>query len=110
MNLGTILLQAAPAGAEGGGGFFNMNILMIVLLIVVFYLFLIRPQQKRQKEIKKFREALKVGDKVITNGGIYAKIKEIKDDHFILEIANNANIKIDKASVFANPADTQPAR
>ena len=108
MNLETILLQDLPAGTGGSGGWSSM--IMIGLLIVVFYLFMIRPQQKRQKEIKKFREALKIGDKVITSGGIHAKIKEMKDDHVIIEIANNVNVKIDKGSIFASSADTQQAK
>jgi len=105
MNLGTILLQADPAGGAG-----YSSLIMIGLLIVVFYLFMIRPQQKRQKEIRKFREALRIGDKVITSGGIHAKVKEIKDNDVTIEIANNVNIKIDKGSVFASSADTQQAR
>lgn len=102
MNLETILLQAE---AMGGSGY--SSIIMMVLIFVVFYFFMIRPQMKRQKEVKKFREALKAGDPVVTAGGIHGKIKEIKDDHIVLEIANNVNIKIDKGSVFASAADTQ---
>ena len=70
MTLLNILLQAQPAG--GGMG----SIIMIVALIAIFYFFMIRPQSKKQKEIRKFRESLKNGDKVITAGGIYGKIKE----------------------------------
>ena len=106
MNLQTILLQAqAPEQPTIFG--MNPNIIMILLLLVVFYFFLIRPQMKRQKEIKKFRDALQVGNEVITSGGIHGKIKEIKNDCIILEIANNVNIKVDKGSVFASAADTQ---
>lgn len=94
--LNTILLQAAPASGGGLGG-----ILMIVLIFVIFYFFMIRPQKKRQEEIKKFRDALSIGDTVVTSGGIHGKIKEINDNTMVLEIANNVNITIDKASVFA---------
>ena len=102
MNLQTILLQAEAAGAGG-----YSTIIMMVLIFAVFYFFMIRPQMKRQKEIKKFREALQVGNEVITSGGIHGKIKELKNDCIILEIANNVNVKVDKGSVFASAADTQ---
>lgn len=73
---------------------------MIVALIVIFYFFLIRPQSKKQKEIKKFREAMKKGDHVTTAGGIYGKIREIKDTTIVLEIADGVKITIDKACVY----------
>jgi len=105
MNLQTILLQAEGGGIEGGGGYGTL--IMMGAIFVIFYFFMIRPQMKRQKEIKKFREALQAGDKVITSGGIHGKIKELKDDYVMLEIANNITVKIDKGSVFATAADTQ---
>ena len=81
MVLNYILLDAAaPASASGGMG----SIIMIVALIAIFYFFMIRPQSKKQKEMKKFREGLKSGDKVITAGGIHGRIREIKQNgiHF----------------------------
>ena len=99
MNLQTIILNEAP----GMGGM----IIPMLLIVVVFYFFMIRPQSKRQKEIRKFRESIKSGDKVVTAGGIHGRIKEVKDDCIILEIADNVRIKIDKASVFASAADSQ---
>ena len=98
----SILLQAAPA--KGGG---MSQIIMLVAIFAIFWLFMIRPQMKRQKDIKKFREAIKVGDKVVTGGGIYGKVKDIKDDVITLEIADNVRIRVDKASVFQSIADTQ---
>ena len=71
MQLNTILLEQAPNAGI-------MNIGMIVLLIAIFYFLMIRPQNKKQKQIRKFREGLQSGDKVITAGGIYGKIKEIQ--------------------------------
>jgi preprotein translocase subunit YajC len=106
MNLLNILLQA---GAKGGGGM--QTIIMMVLIFVVFYFFMIRPQQKRQKEIKKFQEALEVGKEVVTAGGIYGKIKEVKDRFVIVEISENVRVKLDKSSVYATVTDTQqPAK
>ncbi|MCM1292119.1 MAG: preprotein translocase subunit YajC [Bacteroides sp.] len=81
-----------------GGGF--ESLIMIVLLIVVFYFFMIRPQQKRQKQIRNFREGLQQGDRVVTAGGIYGKVRQIKENTFVIEIANGVNITIDKNSVY----------
>ena len=105
MKLLSILLQA-PAG--GGGGM--MSILMIVMLFVIMYFFMIRPQQKKQKEIQKMRESLKVGDRIITSGGVYGKIKEIEDAAMIIEIAEGVRVKVDKASVFAATNEPQSNR
>ena len=102
MNLLNILLQAQSAGNSG-----LMNIIFIVAIVAIFYFFMIRPQSKQQKEIKKFREGLKAGDKVITAGGIYGKIKEVKDDSIILSIADNVTIRISKESIYQSVADTQ---
>lgn len=100
--LNFILLQEqGAAGSPNGMG----GILMIVALIAIFYFFMIRPQSKKQKEIKKFREAMKKGDKVTTAGGIHGKIKEIKDDVIILQIDDNVKITIDKAMVYPSSND-----
>ena len=98
-----VLLQAAPAGNEGS----YMSILMIVAMIAIFYFFMIRPQQKRQKELQKSREAMKTGDKVITAGGIHGRIKDIADTSMLVEIAEGIRIRVDKASVFASSEDIQ---
>lgn len=74
--------------------------LMIVAMIVIFYFFMIRPQQKKQKEIKKAREAMKQGDRVVTAGGIHGKVKEMSDATVMVEIAPGVQIKVDKGSVF----------
>lgn len=94
MTLTTILLQAT--GMNSGWA----NILMMVALIAIFYFFMIRPQQKRQKEIQKAREALSNGDRVITAGGIYGKVKEVSEKYFIIEIAENTRIRVAKDSVY----------
>lgn len=91
-----------------GGSLSGM--LMIVAMIVVFYFFMIRPQSKKQKEIKKAREALSVGDKVVTSGGIYGKIKEIKETTFSVEIAPGVSIKVDKGSIFPVVEEAQKAK
>ncbi|MDE6449123.1 MAG: preprotein translocase subunit YajC [Muribaculaceae bacterium] len=76
------------------------SLIMIVALIAIFYFLMIRPQQKKQKEIKKFRDGIKVGDRIITAGGIHGKVTAVKDDTFTINIANDVNIKIDKGSVY----------
>ncbi len=112
MNLLSILLQAQTTDATGAGGMGSYSgILMMVLIFVVFYFFMIRPQSKRQKEIKKQREAMKPGDSVVTSGGVYGKVKDIKETTVIVEIADNVRIKVDKNSVFATAEDIQtPAK
>lgn len=99
-----VLLQES---AEGGGGLSGM--LMIIAMVAIFYFFMIRPQNKKQKEIKKAREAMKNGDKVVTAGGIHGKIKEINDDTFHIEIAPGVSIRVDKGSVYpaAEPVKTE---
>ena len=102
--LNLILLQAAQ---QGGGGY--TGIIMIVAMIAIFYFFMIRPQSKKQKEIKKAREAMTVGDRVVTAGGIYGKITEVGDTTFMVSIAPNTEIKIEKTSVY-NAPDAAPAK
>lgn len=81
--------------------------LPLVLIIVVFYFFMIRPQMKRQKELRKFHESLQKGDKVIIAGGIYGKIVEVKDEYLIVEIDENAKVKVVKSTVIRDSSDLQ---
>jgi len=89
----SILLQT-----ENPGSMFH--ILMIVVLIAIFYFFMIRPQQKKQKEIRKFREGIKAGDNIVTAGGIYGKVRNVKDNTFAVEISKGVVITVDKGSVY----------
>ena len=106
MTLLNILLESAPGAMNG------MNIIMIVALIAIFYFFIIRPQSKKQKEIRKFRDSLKKGDRVVTAGGIYGKIREIEDEKntIILEIAENVKIRIDKGSIYQSVQDASESQ
>ena len=101
--LNNILLQAA----DGAGGSSMMSLLMIVVLIAIFYFFMIAPQQKKQKKINAFRDSLKKGDKVMTAGGIYGRIREINDTFVLLEIDSNVTIKIDKNSIYQSMQDVE---
>ena len=102
--LNTILLQAANGGAPAGGGIWSSTI-MIIALIAIFYFFMIAPQKKREKKINEFRNSLKNGDKVVTIGGIYGRIREVKDNYVLLEIDSNVTIKIDKNSIYQSMED-----
>ncbi len=106
MELQTILLQQ---GAESGGGWSGM--LMIVAMIVIFYFFMIRPQSKKQKEIKKAREALQKGSKIVTAGGIFGTIKSINTENntIMMEVAPGVTIKVSREQVFPAEAET-PAK
>jgi preprotein translocase subunit YajC len=98
------ILMMQPQGQEANPW---MSMLPLLLIIVVFYFFMIRPQMKRQKEIRKFRESLAKGDKVVTTGGIYGKIVEVKETTIILEIAKDVNITVDKNGIIKDMSDVQ---
>lgn len=101
MNLLTIFLQAAP-GAQPNA---LTSLLPLLLIIVVFYFFMIRPQVKKQKELKNYRSSIQKGEKIITTGGIYGKVTDIKDQTVTVEVAENVRIKIDKNAVLKDSAD-----
>ena len=100
------LLMAQPAQ---GGAQPNplLSFLPFILIIVVFYFFMIRPQMKRQKEVAAFRNSLQKGDKVVTTGGIYGKIVEIKDNYILLQIDDNVKIRVDKNAIVKDSSDVQ---
>lgn len=77
------------------------QLIMLVLILVVFYFFMIRPQMKKQKEVKKFRENMKTGDAVVTIGGIHGKILEINDSTVLLN-SDGSKIRIDKSAIASN--------
>lgn len=104
MNFLFFLLQAQPDAPQKGMGNYSLLIMML-LIFVVMYFFMIRPQQKKQKEMVKFRDSLKKGDKVITVGGIYGTVVEVKDSTLLIEIDNNVKIRVDKASVVKDSSD-----
>ncbi len=104
MNLLAIMLQdAAPAAPKGG---MDLNIIFFMVIIFgLMYFFMIRPQQKRQKELNNFRKSIEKGQKVITAGGIYGTVKEVKENYILLEIDNNVHIRVDKSMVMKDPTD-----
>lgn len=102
------LLQAdaAAAAAQPGMGSFWV---MMLLMIAVMYFFMWRPESKRRKEMAKFREGLKKGDKIITAGGIYGVVKEVKpnDATILIEVDSNITLRIDKNMVVADNSQLQ---
>ena len=98
MNLMTVFFLQAPAAGPDG----SMMWIMLIAMFAIMYFFMIRPQNKKQKEIANFRKNLEVGQSVITAGGIYGKIKEIEDNTVIVEIASSVKIKVDKNSIYAD--------
>ena len=81
------------------------SLLPLLLIVVIFYFFMIRPQTKRQKELKNFRSSLAKGDKVVTTGGIYGKVAEVKDNYVILQVDDNVKLRIDKSAVLKDFAE-----
>ena len=99
MNMFT-LLQTAPA--QGGG--MSMWI-MLALIFVVMWFFMIRPQRKQQKEMENFRNSLKNGVKVVTIGGIYGTIADVKDTYVLLEVDKDVKIRVNKQAIQKDYSD-----
>lgn len=78
------------------------QIIMLVLIIGVFYFFMIRPQMKKQKELKNFRENLSVGDKVVTVGGIHGKILEVSESTILISTEGSGKLRLEKNAVTPN--------
>ena len=98
MNVMTIMLQAAGGGSA-------QFLIMMVLVFGVMYFLMIRPQQKKQKELVKFRNALEKGQKIVTAGGIYGTVKEVKEGYVLVEVDSNVAIRVDKNMVMRDPSD-----
>lgn len=92
-----ILAQAGADGQQGGG---YMQIIFFVGIALVFYFFMIRPQQKKQKDQKKFTEEIAKGDQVVTIGGIHGKVYSIDDTSIVLDIDNKGTkVTFDKSAI-----------
>lgn len=100
-DLLTILLMASPEGEQNP----ITSFLPLILIVVVFYFFMIRPQMKKQKDTRKFREGISKGDQVLTLGGIYGKVAEVADTHIMLEVSKEVKLKVDKNAITADAAD-----
>ena len=82
----------------------QQQIIMMVMILVVFYFFMIRPQMKKQKELKKFRENLSVGDKVVTIGGIHGKLLEVNESTVLVN-SEGSKIRFDKSAIAQSSED-----
>lgn len=104
-NLLSIILMAPaqPGGQSNQVSFF----IMMGLMVLIFYFFMIRPNVRKQKELRNFRESLKKGDKVITTGGIYGKVNNITDNVITIDVGNGVIIKVDKNAVLKDNTDLQ---
>lgn len=95
-HLGILLMAGPEAGQEGSG---IQTLIMFGAIFLVFYLFMIRPQMKRQKEQRQFRESLVKGNKVVTIGGIHGKIVEVQENTVIIETEGGNRLKMEKSAI-----------
>ena len=107
INFLNVILMAPP---EGGKSSQTSFFIMMIMIFVVFYFFMIRPQMRKQKELRSFREALKKGDRIVTTGGIYGKINNISENIITMDVGNNVLIKVDKSAVLRDPSDIQESQ
>ncbi len=106
-NFLTVILMSGGA-ANGKQSNPLMTFLPLILIVVVFWFFMIRPQMKKTKEAKKFREALKKGDKIVTIGGIHGKIIEVQETTFTIETEGQGRFRLEKSAVATSTAEVQP--
>ena len=100
----------APQGGASGTQSGWYSFLPLLLIVAVFYLFFIRPQMKRSKDQKKFRESLQRGQKVITIGGIHGRITEIQDTTVTVEIDNQVSVRVEKSAIAIDNTQTIEAK
>ncbi|SRR5271157_670356 len=106
MNLSSIILMAPQSGAASGSSSTWYSFLPLILIVVVFYLFFIRPQMKRSKDQKKFRESLEKGQKVITVGGIHGRIVEIQETTVTIEVEGQVRLRVEKSAIAIDNTQT----
>jgi preprotein translocase subunit YajC len=102
-NFAYLFLMGQPAGAAGQSNPL-VTFLPLILVFVVFYFFMIRPQMKKQKEMTNYRNSLKRGDKVITTGGIYGRVYEVKENYIMMEAGGDIKLKVDKSALIKDPS------
>ncbi len=106
-----LISPAYAQGADGAGGFDVGFLLPMVLIFGVFYMLLIRPQQKKTKQHRELLEALRRGDRIITNGGLIGLITKVVDaNELIVEIAEGVRVRVARSMVSTVMAKTEPSR
>ncbi len=100
-SLFTPIFAMMPANPDGGGPSAFSMLLPIVGMLAIFYFLLIRPQQKRQKEVQKMIAALRKGDRVVTASGLYGTVAGLKDDIVVVKIADNVKVEMLKSAISA---------
>lgn len=89
-------LELSSAENSSGG---IMNIIFLVAIFIIFYFFMVRPQNKKRKELQNLRDNLKKGDNVVTIGGIHGKVVEVKETTVLITVDASTKLKIDKSSI-----------
>ncbi len=108
MNLNIILQAVEQTQQQGASNGMVQQIVLIVVILVIFYFFMIRPQMKRSKEQKKFRESLQKGQKVVTIGGIHGKIAEIQESTVTIEVEGGGRLRMEKTAIASSISDQLP--
>ena len=106
--MNTIFMLTLQQTATQGNAF--MQFLPLILIVIVFWFFMIRPQMKRQKELKKYRDELKKGDKVITAGGIYGVVADLDERTVLMKVDGEVKLRVDKSSIQKDMSDQAPAQ
>jgi preprotein translocase subunit YajC len=97
-------MGGSPGGGSGGAGGL-MGLAPILLMFVIFYFLLIRPQQKQARKQQDFIKNLKVGDRIVTTGGIHGEIKGLTETTMTLEIADKVRVKVTRSAVSGSSQD-----
>ncbi len=106
-----MLYFLTDATADATGGLGGSTIIMLVAMIAIFYFMMIRPENKRKKEAEQMRSELRVGDEIVTIGGICGKVVHVKDDKFVIESgADQVRIEFAKWALSANETGVQRAK
>ena len=102
-NFAYLYLMGQPAGATGQTNPL-VTFLPLILVFVVFYFFMIRQQMKKQKEMTNYRSSLKKGDKVVTTGGLYGRVVEVKEHYVMVDAGGDVKLKVDKSALLKDPS------
>ncbi|MCL2193542.1 MAG: preprotein translocase subunit YajC [Treponema sp.] len=94
-----LLMAPPPQGGEGGAGAGIMTFLPFIAIIAIFYFLIIRPQSKKQKETQKMLSTLKKGDKIVTVGGIYGTIQNVREHSIVVKVDDNTRIEFSRSAV-----------